>query len=765
MWKPCNKAVSTSLSFRQLLLVATGVGLAFVAYSVVFGSGDIEEAANSSYSIGALSPERRAESSESGIQTILGVPVYDIAQGTGDRLPYQASWAQSVTWPLRFVVTSEWYSLVRTFIYLVAGLVVFLTTLRSWLPSLTVGLATLFAVLANSSYGLFLRQNDWSDHYVQVVGIAAFVMFLMRREFHGSEPIMRGVEPKLLLACLFVSVNGVVTGHPGLWPVALFVWLSFTLVLLTEEVFRRSIAAWIRNQASFVVVAIGASTVTAAVVAIDLLAELSTETWTTGRLSRTQGLFSEFAFGGLYGLSSGGALPEELKRVVSSILATVVMPGFMMLDPVLPQLLRASDFREMPRVEFTGSLVLLAFAMSWRALAGSPMRKLIVKVVACQAIIWLFVVLSVIDRLPPVLASSGAWMTLTVVLIINVFVSFLVLGTLPRRSHVVRGSVAFNVALIGYWFLFQFGFSGFGSVLQAPERNQSRFESVEALAESEWYSNTASIDGRVLMVSTPSLYDFLPFVSLGYSVVAPADPKTRASGQLQSNFAFNFSINPPDFETMTSEEIDRTLDFLQVKYVLVGAPSVSDAPRSALRSEGLQSVLAGFGKPEVLALPHVAYEVYSRSQFSAFVASGATTTRSSVCSVLFEACPVVTESTQLVSSTNTRLQQCWRDCLWTFRAPAVSESDVLMIPVTYDSALNVRDERGTQLDASDVGGFLGIAGPNGIGEGELTVTLDPDIRTLSRMFVSYLGLGVFVMLLGAIPQPWVQSRRRRLRVE
>jgi len=544
----------------------------------VFGSGDIEEAANSSYSIGALPPERRVESSGSGIQTILGVPVYDTAQGTGDRLPYQASWAQSVTWPLRFVVTSEWYSLVRTLFYLVAGLVVCLTTLRSWLPTLTLGRATIFAILANSSYGLFLRQNDWSDHYVQVVGIAAVAMFFMHREFHCAEPTTRGDEPRLILACLFVSINGVVTGHPGLWPVALFVWLSFILVFLTEEVFRRSIAAWIRNQARFVVVAIGASIFTVAVVAIDLLAELSTETWTTGRLSRTPGLFSEFAFGGLYGLSSGGALSEELKRLVSSILATTVMPGFMMLDRVLPQLLRASDFREMPRVEFTGSLVLLALALSWRALARLPVRKLIAKIVACQVIIWLFVVLSVTDRLPPVLASLGAWMTLTVVLMINVFVSFLVLGTLPHQAYLARGSVIFNVVLIGYWFLFQFGFAGFGSVLQVPERNQSRFESVEALAASAWHGKTVSNDGRILMVSTASLYDFLPFVNLGYSVVAPADPKIRASDQLQSNFAFNFSINPPNFETMTSEEISRTLDFLQVKYVLVGAPSQSDAP-------------------------------------------------------------------------------------------------------------------------------------------------------------------------------------------
>lgn len=71
MSKPHNKAVRASLSFRQLLLVATGVGLAFVAYSVVFGSGDIEEAANSSYSIGALPPERRWNRQAQGFRRFL----------------------------------------------------------------------------------------------------------------------------------------------------------------------------------------------------------------------------------------------------------------------------------------------------------------------------------------------------------------------------------------------------------------------------------------------------------------------------------------------------------------------------------------------------------------------------------------------------------------------------------------------------------------------------------------------------------------------
>jgi len=165
------------------------------------------------------------------------------------------------------------------------------------------------------------------------------------------------------------------------------------------------------------------------------------------------------------------------------------------------------------------------------------------------------------------------------------------------------------------------------------------------------------------MVSTPSLYEFLPFVNLGYLVVAPADRKMRASDQLQSNFAFNFSINPPNVETMTSEEISRTLDFLQVKYVLVGAPSRSDAPRPARLSEGLTSVLRELGDPKVLSLPQVTYEVYSRSQFSAFVLPSTAVSDKSVFPVLFEACPVVVDTTQLTSSPRIRLRQCQSNCL------------------------------------------------------------------------------------------------------
>lgn len=118
---------------------------------------------------------------------------------------------------------------------------------------------------------------------------------------------------------------------------------------------------------------------------------------------------------------------------------------------------------------------------------------------------------------------------------------------------------------------------------------------------------------------------------------------------------------------------------------------------------------------------------------------------------------MVTESTQLASSSETDLQHCQHVCLWTFRTFSVSGANRLVIPVTYDGVLSIRDARGTQLDRSKVGSFLGVAGTNGIGEGELTLTLDPDIRMLSRALVSILNICLLITTIEAIARPRLRS--------
>ena len=122
----------------KAFVVALLVGVVLVAYSLFFGTADIEGSANTVYSAGAdyASEQVLSGAREIGTYSVLGVPVYDTLQGTGDRLPHQASWAQSVTWPLRFIFSWEYYSLLRTLLLSVAGLFLCLRTLQSWLPNI-----------------------------------------------------------------------------------------------------------------------------------------------------------------------------------------------------------------------------------------------------------------------------------------------------------------------------------------------------------------------------------------------------------------------------------------------------------------------------------------------------------------------------------------------------------------------------------------------------------------------------------------------------
>lgn len=749
----------------RLFLISFATGLLFVALFTIVGSGDIEETANSSYSVAADSPSREIAAGTEGTISIFGVPAFDTMQGTGDRLPYQASWAQSVTWALRFVVSWEHISLIRSFFFLVFATTLMLSTLITWLPNLSKSHAVLLAILANSSFGLFIRQNDWSDHYVQVVGIAATTFFMMRRNFHDSLPDVEVCSPRVTLLCLFVSINGVITGHPGLWPAAFFVWLSFIVVFVSQNVYRFKVIDWFRFEMKLVTMALMCLVGTALVVSQDLLSELVGNSWTSGRLSRTQGLFSQFAFGGVYGLTDDGSIPDVIRQAIAALLGTTAMPLFVLMDGILPSQMRASDFRELPRVEFSGALVLIVFALLWRSKEIDSIRRFIRRVVIAQGLVWISVILSVVDSVPAVLASSGAWMILATVLPVNLFLTYLLLAELHRKRRILFGFSALNVGLIGYWCLIQFGFASLNTRIRFPEQFPSRLAASTDVSRSTWYSNTSTTPDRVLISSTPSFYDFLGLVAAGYPVVAPADLKMRASGQLQSNFAFNFSINPPRFEAMTPEEVDRTLDFLQVRYLLVGESTRPDASQPPQLSKGLLSVLDNLGAPEKLDFRYVSFDVFERERFSVFITEDDSTIGIQQCPVLFEACSVAIETLRASTSSDPHLRRCERACLWTFSVPTLRDNQRVIIPVTYDEALEVRDSVGTKLDTSSAGGFLGVGSKSGVKEGLLTVNLDPDVRMLSRVAMSYANVAVFIVLFGNVMYPWVKSLRRKLRVK
>lgn len=724
-----------------------------------FGSADVEESANSSYSIAAHHQAAGSGEYNDGRHRVFGVPVFDTLQGTGDRLPYQASWAQSVTWWLRWFVDWNGYSLVRAFLFAIPGLWLSMKTLMSWAPRMRSPSLILFGLLASSSFGLNLRHNEWSDHYVQVIGVCGVALFLMHRSFHDEKYVDAAGARELKVLCLAVSVNGVVTGHPGFWPVAVAIVVAIIGVFFTSQIFRARIRVWVRRNRWSVGVVVAATLFTFVAVFQDLLSERAGQPFGAGRLARTQGLFSEYAFGGLYGLSDGGSLPHAAKQVVASLLGTTLMPFFVLFDVVLPQYFRVSDFRELPRVEFTGSLVVLAFLLGWRALKNSPVRPLVLRVFAAQAIVWVFVAGSAADALPATLAASGAWMTLEVVLVLNVFVGWLLLRNVPGVAKAPRVVAALNLGLIGAWCLVQFGFLSLGSGLQLPKSYPSWFSSADALAQSQWFAEQEQSSSRIVIVDSPSFYDFLPFVALGQPVLASADPKTRASNQLQDGYAFNYSINPPTFADVEADYVERVLDFLQVRSVLVGVPSVEGQVVEDDRPEIIERLGDSLTPRGDLDMPGRQFEVFERSEYSALMVAKESIGDIEVCPILQQTCALLADRTLISPSSSPRLSLCADECLWRFASPAIPSDKSLVLPVTYDNTLVVHKTDGELLTTADAGGFLAVFNADGIPQTTLSITLDPDGRMLARVVASYVNL-VMVMFLvcWAIYPRWVARR-------
>ena len=732
----------------KAFVVSSLVGVGLVVYSLIFGTADIEGSANTVYSAGADYASGRVFSGarEIGTHSVLGVPVYDTLQGTGDRLPYQASWAQSITWPLRFILGWEYYSLLRTLLFSVAAVFLCLRTLQSWLPNIRTWGMVVFGLLANASFGLHLRQNDWSDHYVQTIGTCGVAMFLLRRELVDSASDRRLGDVFPVICCLFVSLNGVVTGHPGFWPMSAFALLPLALTLGARKTYWVRMVSFIRPHTRVALVAAVASLVTVLAVVNDLRRELVGDSWQSGRLGRTQGLFSDFAFGALLNAQAGHfgiGVPESVRVVLSSVLATVSAPFFVAFDGILGQSFRASSFPEFVRLEFTGSLVLFGFAAYlWRR-RMSPVRGLAAKVIGAQLVIWVYIIASVRDALPAVFAASGVWMIAQVLLVLNLFLSYLALAPIAGFGRGVRTIALANLGLIGVWCGIQFGFTTFDAPLTTPTRQHSWYEVAAAVSPSDLASHESTERQRIIITDLPRFGDLVGFVSIGIPVVAPADPKTRSSNQLQPNFSFNHSVNPPHFDDEEAEYVDKVLDFLQVGNVLVGSITTDGVTEDSRISNDFRRALTSWSLNDSLVIPRASFRVFAREKSSAFILRE--DAKVETCAVLFEQCPMVEQSAAREPIDWPRLTMCDGDCLWEYEAPAVGADELLVLPVTFDESLVVEDSKSQRVAMRDRGGFLAVGGDVARGAGTYTVGLDPDLRMWGRVVASYVNLLILVL--------------------
>jgi len=621
-------------------------------------------------------------------------------------------------------------------------------------------MVVVFGLLVNSSFGLYVRQNEWSDHYVQTVGTFAVSMFLFHREFHDPVPGARFDAPWVALLCVAVAGNGVVTGHPGFWPISLFVWSATLAVCATSGVFRGQVVRWLRQVWVGAGVLGAASLLTVGVVAADLLTELGAE-FGEGRLARTQGLFGTYAFGGFYGLTPDGSLPQPLKQLIATVLATVLMPFFIVSNRILPKMFGASGFFELTRVEFSGALVLVALAFAWRGLGRGPLRLLFGRLVLLQALVWCFVFASSRDLLPTTVAASGTWMAVPILLVFNVFLTFVLLANVGRRKMAVRGLGVLNLVLAGVWLLFQLSVISFGPEIQIPDRHISWFRVADAFSETEFLQESVAPPGRVVIINA-NFYNLIGFVALGVPVVSPSNPKIRDARQLVDDSALNFGIETSELKTVRDVvNLESRLSFLGVEKLIVGSGQFT-LVGSEFESD-VQQIQLSLTDEDVRGLAHGpmrSMEVLSMHSFPAFMLERRQLSELGTCPIWEKSCAWLGLSLRVEPREVPRLQRCEKGCLWTFDTPAVAGSRAVIVPVTFDEALRVRDGDGTRVETVNAGGFLGVYADRGLPATRLTVELDPDPRMVSRVVVSYANLTMVLALLAAVIYAGVVARRR-----
>ena len=739
--------VKTQKLVRTSLFLSCVVCATLILYLNIFGTDDVEESAVTSYSVGASKLVDKTIGFRNGIHSILGVPVFDTLQGTGDRLPYQGSWGQSIFWPLRTLLGWEHFFLVRSFLFAVPAVFVCIRTLLSWLPKARFTTIIAFGFLISSSFGLYLRWNEWSDQYVQSMGVIAVSMFLMHRDFHIADLNSPFELPWMLFLCLAISSNGVITGHPGFLPVAMAVWLATLFAFIWSPIFRSRLKRWLALMRTGLSLLAAMSIATAISVFVDLLAE-SGPGFGAARVARTQGLFGAYAFG-LYSGSRLGTVPSPLAHLISTFLSTTLMPFFMLFDGIIPSAFRVSSFRELTRVEFSGLLGLLAVAMSWYQIRDLQVRSLIRGVAVLQGAIWFYVLLDARDLLPAWVAASGVWTVFPIILVLNIFLTFVFLARASREQLLKRGLAIFNLLLASYWLLFQFSFVSFGAEFHLPEKYSSRFRVAEAISEAKIFPVSDGSPGRVVITNS-KFYNFLDFVALGVPVVAPANPKIRDSRQLQNSYAYYFAVDPPKIDS--DEDLARLKSqfaFLNVEKVIIGREAMSS---EASRVSGSRHYQLRVSQTDRYHLPdwHLsALDVVSLTQFPAFYLDSYIARNLDTCPILQADCPFFELSVQSEASATPRLRLCPNHCLWTFSSPEIPKSKTLVLPITFDEALRVRDGSSRNLTTVNAGGFLGVLSGSGLANTELRIEFQPDGRTLTRVGASYLNL-VTAILLGLI---------------
>jgi hypothetical protein len=660
----------------------------------------------------------------SGLGAVGGIPVYDITQGFGYRLPTQGALGQSPLVWLRFVASAE---LIQALSFLPALFLV------SWAVTSLLGprglgrstwRITVAHVVLLGPIFLYSVVNEWTPTAVGFCARVTVIAAALRLAVNTGRPwrIREATQWSLVVVAAFGLIA---TGHPGEWPLVLP-----AAIMLTIQAYRQLIRAphaWPRCAEvlrTTAVLAVGVAAVLA-ISAFEIVEELGQPS--TGSIRVAQGLaFTSDKLPGIVGAVGGENRAIVVVLLVMSVLGPVV-------DLVMPT---------HGRYEFVGLTVLVVLAIHLRRRASDSQHLLArwaFGLIVVTTLWWLGEVTSLI---PSVARSSGAWLHAAQVLMCGVL-AVLGLWNCKSSARVRRGTALFGDFMASGALMVAMLYP-FSMLAGSPPSHRNWQENMAAVSRLLPAGVRAEVAGSLLdderNLVTPSWVRSRD----GFPTLEDI-PKIRNAATLSIAPALDQSVSPKVLLQMNFSDVR---DFASIA-VVVGSKGDGQGPVSPAMGEVMDRVTLPNGE-EGVALRRTRFHTFTVEESQ--LVSGDTR------------CPLLDDPACLSkvapSRTDPRNEARWRlgkgGVLATYEWDVSRATWAVLVPLDFDPALVVTD-----LESSDVlrthshYGLLAVELPTGASSGVMQFTLRPDTRMYARVLATYLhSIGLVISVVS-------MYRRRR----
>jgi len=652
------------------------------------------------------------ETSEIGLSRLLYIPQFDFRSAIGIRLPLAGSWTQSPYIFLRQNISTQFFYLLRSFVPTFFMLLALNHTIRllssrgkySWR-------VIIVSICAFGHVGIFGRYTDWSaaaSFNSAVVSLVCTIICITSTRSEANQSISSWMP----LVAVYSAIE-IATGHPGYVFFSLIMTVSVWLVGVYT---RRSDG--VKHRSTVLRGDVLLLAIVTCILAINLLVTFVDLTT---------------AFEGIPASSTAQTLALG-GSIVTKLLFGAFAPLIWLAYTILGESPVAYPRAYFPLLTAAPILAALRRARSKLFSNASPIDVFLIPTL----LVLTYAYLQDWSVLPPVLRTSGTWITS------GATRTFLVLGLLVTLSQVPRREVRFLRVCSLITVMLAVNYSLTMLALIPDPLGEVRAFSIPSQSQSltgpelDDFHKIMPRSGRIIASSSPasadSAFQFLKLRDHGYQVVAPTFIKNRSLRPLAARPASNGTIVPSPTEIEASMRLNngRTLDFLNVEKVFFedGLTEPETGVTLGLQRDTGTVVSGG-----------ITFQAYGNTKFSSFYFRTQDSELSSECWLLQGKCMPLINARSGPARSTPRYRLCTHVCMarFDFEVAEYGEQSRLLLPVAYDPTIVASiDGASISLRTENTAGLL-VVSVGDMRSGTINLNIRPDHTMFGRTFLAYIN--------------------------